>query len=119
MSSTFQFPIVIYPSEDSEGGQFTAHCLSMDLVADDDTVEGAVSELLESIEAGLEAAKKHNANVFRRAPEEYWDKLARAQRLPTELAERIVFNANKRHSAGTRPLIDVEKQCEMRQLQVA
>ncbi|MHC4696469.1 MAG: hypothetical protein ACYTFA_06990 [Planctomycetota bacterium] len=119
MSPLLQFPILIYPSEDSEGGEFTAHCLSMDLLADGDTVEGAVSELLESIEAALEAAQKHNANVFRRAPEEYWDKLARAQALPTELAERIVFNSNKRRSPAVPPLIDVEKQCEMRQLQVA
>ncbi len=113
----FRFPIVIYPSEDAEGGCFTAHCLTMDLVADKDTVEGAVSDLLETIEAALEAAQKHNANVFREAPQEYWDKLSKAVRLPEELIERIVFNANRRVTETIPRLIDVEKQCDLRQLQ--
>ena len=116
--TVYQFRIVIYPSEDAEGGHFTAHCLSTDLVADGDSVEGAVSDLLETIEAALDAAKKHNANVFREAPQEYWDKLAHATPLPVELMERIIFEANKRHTPEKR-VVDVEKQCELRQLQPA
>ena len=117
--TVYQFPIVIYPSEDDEGGRFTAHCLSTDLVADDESVEGAVDSLLESLEAGLEAAQKHNANIFREAPQEYWNKLVSAQPLPPELKERIIFNANKRLGVGKRSLIDVEKSCDLRQLQPA
>ena len=111
----YKFPIIIYPSEDDEGGRFTAHCLSTDLIADDDTVEGAVGELLETLEAGLEAARKHNANIFREAPQKYWDMLANGQPLAAELKERIIFNANKRLGGG----IDVEKACDLRQLQPA
>jgi len=115
--TVYQFPIIIYPSEDDEGGCFTAHCLSTDLIADDDTVEGAVDDLLETIEAGLEAAQKHNANIFREAPQKYWDMLANAQPLAPELMERIIFNANKRVTGSNQPLIDVEKSCDLRQLQ--
>ncbi len=114
-----KFPIIIYPSEDGEGGGFTAHCLSTDLLADDDTVEGAVDGLLETIEAGLEAAQKHNANIFREAPQKYWDMLAKALPLAPELMERIIFNANKRLAGNKRPLIDIEKTCDLRQLQPA
>ncbi len=119
MEVVLRFPIVIYPSEDDEGGRFTAHCLSMDVLADDDTIEGAVSDLLETIEAGLEAAQKHNANVIREAPEEYWDKLRLGTPLPRELMERIVFNANKRPAKTSRQHIDIERQCDLRQLQSA
>lgn len=117
--TVYQFRIIIYPSEDDEGGRFTAHCLSTDLMADHNTVEGAVDALLETIEAGLEAAQKHNANIFREAPQEYWDMLANAQPIAQELRERIIFNANKRVAGGGRQRIDVEKTCDLRQLQPA
>ena len=113
-----KFPVVVYPSEESDVGAFTAHCLNMDLIADDNTVEGAVDKLLNTIEVALEASDKHRANVFRDAPREYWSKLADAKELPKELLERIIFNANKRHR-NTKPLIDVEAQVELRQLEVA
>lgn len=106
-----KFPIVVYSSEDAEGGRFTAHCLNMDLVADDDCVEGALSKLLESIEAGIDAAVKHNASPFRDAPRQYWDRLARAKQLPRELRERVIFNANKRHVPAA---VNVESQCDFR-----
>lgn len=114
-----KYQIVIYPSEDNEGGEFTAHCLNMDIIADDDTVEGAVSTLLATIEATIEAAQKHNAGAFSEAPQEYWDKLANAHRLSKELIERIIFNANRAKSETTRHYVDVENQCELRQLEPA
>lgn len=117
--TVYQFPIIIYPSGDDDGGCFTAHCLSTDLLADDDTVEGAVNGLLETIEAGLEAAQKHNANIFREAPQKYWDMLASAHPLAPKLMERIIFNANQRITDKKQPLIDVEKECDLRQLQPA
>ncbi len=113
------FPIVIYASEDEGGGRFTAHCLNMDVVALDDCVESAVSGVLETIEAALDAARKYNANPFRDAPKEYWDKLANAKPLPKELKERIIFNANKRASRGAEKHINVETQCDLRQLEPA
>lgn len=118
-SAPLRFVIVIYPSEDAEGGKLTAHCLRTDHIADDDTVEGAVAKLLETIEAGLEAASKHNANVFREAPDQYWNMLKNARPLAPELMERIVFQANKRLIPGRKRLLDVERQCDLRQLQPA
>lgn len=115
-SVTVKFPIVIYPSEDTEGGRFTAHCLNMDILADDDTVEGAVSKLVESIEAGLEASAKHGASPFRDAPAEYWQKLGRAEALAPELRERIIRSANKRIRKSGPSAIDVEHDCDLRQL---
>jgi len=108
-----QFPIVIYQSESDDCGAFTAHCLNMDLIADDDTVEGAVSLLPELIESSIESGAKHRANVFRDAPQKYWDILSRAKKLPNELMERIIFNANKRCTTGSR--VNVETQCDLRQ----
>lgn len=106
-----KFPIVIYPSEDTKGF-VTAHCLNMDLVAEDSCVEGAVSQLLENMEAALAAAKKHNAHIFSSAPREYWDMLSSAKALPKELMERIAFNANTRN--GLPVPFDVESQFDLR-----
>ena len=119
VNQTLRFPILVYPSEDNEGGAFTAHCLSMDIIGDADTVEEAVSALLENIEASLEAAHKHNADVFLRAPQEYWDKLAVARRLSPEVAQRIAFKANLRHSPDFPLPFDLQRQFDMRQLQQA
>lgn len=108
--TVIKFPIVIYPSEDDSCGRFTAHCLNMDIVAAEDSVEGAVSSLLEAIDAALSAAVKYNANPFRDAPPEYWDRLGKAKRLPEEMRERIIFRANA-HSSHS---VDVESQCDLR-----
>lgn len=113
-----QFPIVVYRSEDDDGGQLTAHCLNLDVIADDDTVEGAVSALLETIESTLLAAEKHGAS-FRGAPQKYWDMLAKAKPLAKELRERIIRDANKRLGVDEPAQFDVKTQCDMRQLQVA
>lgn len=118
MPHIMQFKILVYPSEHDDIGAFTAHCLNMDVLADDDTVEGAVSNLLETIEATLRAAAPRNAGVFRDAPRQYWQKLARAKKLPAELIERIARDANKRLSPDRRT-IDLESMCELRQLEPA
>ncbi len=115
---TVRFPIVVYPSEFDDIGRFTAHCLNMDLIADDDTVEGAILKLLETIEVQLDAAEVHAAYPMRSAPEEYWEKLSGAQALAAELLERIVQTANKRNGVSGRP-IDVGRQCDLRQVAMA
>lgn len=112
-----KFPIVVYPSEDDDGGRFTAHCLNLDVIADDDTVEGAVGALLETIEATLLAAEKHGVFPFRDAPREYRDMLAKAKPLAQELRERIIRDANRRLGVDGPAPFDIRTQCDMRQLQ--
>lgn len=108
------FQFVIYESDDDTVGAYIAHCLNMDVLADDDTVEGAVSNLLETIEVTLEMAGKHSASLFRDAPRKYWDMYASAQQLPAELMERIVYNANKGRVGEGREFVNIESQCELR-----
>ncbi|MEK7711163.1 MAG: hypothetical protein AAB341_04625 [Planctomycetota bacterium] len=109
------FPIVVYPSEYADIGPFTAHCLNLDIIADDETIEGAVSKLLETIEQHLDAAEAHGADPIQMAPESYWTKLRNAKRIPSELMDRIIGSANKRHQL--RPLDPA--QLEIRELQPA
>jgi hypothetical protein len=110
-----RFGIVVYPSIETVGN-FTAHCLNMDVVGEDSTVEGAVSELLEAIEAALDAAIEHDALPPREAPQEIWEKLSKAMPLPAELVERIIANANKR--LGFDPC-EIRDRFQIRQLQTA
>ncbi len=109
-----QLFIVIYPSECSDVGAFTAHCLNMDLIADDDTVEGAVDLLLELISTTMESGAVHKANCFRDAPRKYWEKLEHAKRLPLELIERII---SRRKGVGGLPA--EAESFDVRQLEVA
>lgn len=116
---TLKFPIVVYPSEDSGMGAYTAHCLNLDVLADHDTVEGALVQLLEVIECQLDAAEEFGADPFRRAPEEYWKKLGSARELSKELVERVVKDANRRHATrGPNHAIEPQ-QIEARELQTA
>jgi hypothetical protein len=112
-----KFYVVVYPSESKDVGTYTAHCLNMDVLADDNSVEGAVSKLLSTVEATLEFAASHNANPFRDAPAEYWELLGKARHLPTTLMERIVTSANRRPDAKKR-LINVAEDCEVREILV-
>jgi len=112
------FPIIVYPSEHADIGPFTAHCLNLDIIADDDNVEGAVSKLLEAIEQHLDAAEEHGADPTRNAPFEYFEKLQRAKKLPDELLERIIREANQRHTPPLTNPITAE-QLEIRELQEA
>ena len=117
-SFVVRFAIVVYESEDSGMGRFTAHCLNMDVLADDDTVEGAVSTLLELIETQLDAAEQHGADPLGRAPERYWQKLGAAQEIPRELMERIIDRANHRNTAPA-SRVDLREQCELRAFALA
>ena len=115
------FPIIVYPSEHEDIGRYTAHCLNLDIIADDTTVEGAVSKLLETIEEHLDAAEEYGVDPYKRAPEIYWQKLAQAKDIPRELIDRIIQEADKWRQAGSRrnPPIDVRHQCVLRELQEA
>ena len=114
---TARFPIVVYPSEFEDIGRLTAHCLNLDLVADDNTLEGALTKLLETIEVQLDAAEQYHADPFRSAPQKYWDILALAKPVPRELTERIVEETNRRHK-GAQSKIE-PSQIEIRNLEMA
>jgi len=109
------FPIIVYPSEHRDIGAFTAHCLNLDIIADDESVEGAISKLLETIEHQLDVAEEHEADPIQMAPESYWVKLRRAKPIPSELMDRIIRNANQRHHPRS---LD-PAQLEIRELQPA
>jgi len=79
-------------------------------------VEGAVSKLLDTIEAALAAADKHDADAFQSAPREFWDMLASAQELPEELRARIIIAANRRTGDPSERYVDIPTQCIIRRV---
>ncbi len=100
--------------------RFTAHCLNLDVLADDDSVQAAVSQLLELIEVQLDAAEEFLADPFQRAPEKYWNMLGKARPVPSELIERVVQQANARRSAATSANTAIDSsQVDVRELQTA
>lgn len=102
------FPIVVYPSSGKGMRRFVAHCLNLDILSDDDSVQGAISQLLELIEHHLDTAEKHDADPFRPAPKRFWAMLGRARRVPRELIERILKEANARHGKASDPKTTIE-----------
>ena len=114
-----RFPIVVYPSEHGDISRFTAHCLNLDIIADDDSLQGALSRLLESIEEQLDAAEENGVDPIQLAPRRYWEMLGRARRIPSELMDRVIRDANKRPADhGPSGAIDAD-QLEIRELQTA
>lgn len=108
-----KFLILVYKSEEADIGQYTAHCLNLDIIADGSTVEGAIGNMTETIEAYFDAAEEHGAApMFRPAPPEYFDRLENAQHVAPELLERIVQDANKRPGHKSTP-ISVKQQCDI------
>jgi len=89
----------VYPSPD-EKGHFIAHCLELDVVGESSNVEGAVSELLESIETQIESCRETGAQLQFFAPAKVWYKYQSARkagrRIAGELLERVVARANRR-----------------------
>lgn len=92
---TMTFRVCIYPSEFNPN-YFTAHCLELDVIGQDDTIEGAVAELLEAIETQLKVCAEIGAQFEFWAPGMVWYKYKRARKVADELVERIIKNANKR-----------------------
>lgn len=114
-----RFPILAYPSEYVGIGRFTAHCLNLDIIADDDSLEGALAKLLETIEQQLDAAEENGVDPIQLAPQRYWEMLGRARAIPSELMERVIGTANKRQGGhGSSGAIDAD-QLEIRELQTA
>jgi len=100
--------ILIYPSVESEN-IFVAHCLELNVIGCDKNVEGACDILLQCIESYLDACEEHSIPFMHPAPPSIWEKFAFAKsagrKLPPELLERIIRNANTR-LGHRRPSID-------------
>lgn len=114
-----RFPIVVYPSEQADIGGFTAHCLNLDIIADDESLEGAVTKLLDTIEAQLDAADENGVDPIQLAPRRYWEMLGRAKQIPSELVERVIRTANKRHGVRDPSGAIDAGQLEIREFQAA
>lgn len=121
MASSFKFArsmsfrAVIYPSE-FDRSYFTAHCLELDVIGQDRNVEGALAQLLKAIESQLSACVEHGAQLEFWAPGIVWYKYKQGKKVPDELMDRVIGNANKRLGykspvnidmiAGTREVMD-------------
>ena len=93
--SSFPLPIriVVYPSEDTPGS-LIAHCLELDLVGEDTTLEGAVLELFENIAAQVAACAENEARLYFPAPQSVSKKYLHARekgtKIPNEMMVRIM-----------------------------
>jgi len=91
----FALPIrvVVYPSEDTPG-QLIAHCLELDLVGENKTLEGAVLELFENIALQVVACTENEARLYFPAPQSIAEKYLQAKekgtKIPDEMIQRIV-----------------------------
>lgn len=96
---TMSFRAVVYPSEFDQR-YFTAHCLELDVIGQDRTLEGAVAQLLEAIETQLMNCAETGAQFEFWAPGMVWYKYENARRanrkIPDELMDRIIQQANVR-----------------------
>lgn len=95
---TMSFRVCIYPSE-FDPNYFTAHCLELDVIGQDNTVEGAVAKLLEAIETQLDVCVNTGAQFEFWAPGMVWYRYEQAKRagrkIAGELLDRIIEKANK------------------------
>jgi hypothetical protein len=82
-------------------------------------LRSSFEKLLETIEQQLDAAEESGVDPIRLAPQRYWEMLGRAKKMPSELMERVVKNANRRHAVSD-PSKKIEAdQLEIRELQTA
>ncbi len=74
---------LIYPCEENPG-RYVAHCLELDIVAVEDSIDEAIILLKELVDDLFESAAKDGAleKVFRSAPRKYWRMLACAEPYP-------------------------------------
>ena len=96
---SMSFRICVYPSQ-FDKSYFTAHCLELDVFAQDKTLEGSVAELLQLIENQLEVCEENGAQLQFFAPPSIWQKYEWAKKakrkIPDELMDRIFGQANSR-----------------------
>lgn len=98
-AKSMSFRVCVYPSE-FDRSFFTAHCLELDVIGQDRTLEGAVAQLLEAIETQLINCEETGAQFEFWAPGMVWYKYENARRtnrkIPDELMDRIIEQANQR-----------------------
>ena len=98
-AKSMSFRVVVYPAE-FDRRRFNAHCLELDVFGQDKTIQGAIAELLQAVEAQLATCLHHAAQFEYWAPPAVWQKYEQARRakrkIPDELLDRIVAEANKR-----------------------
>jgi len=116
---SMSFRVCVYPSG-FDSRYFTAHCLELDVIGQDRTLQGAIAQLLEAIESQLETCIETGSQFECWAPGIVWYKYEQARkanrRVPDELTERIINEANRRLGyessikidsiAGTQEVID-------------
>lgn len=99
LSQFMSFRACIYPSQ-FDRRYFTAHCLELDVIGQDTTLEGAVAQLLEAIETQLQTCIETGAQFEFWAPGVVWYKYEQAKKakrkVSDELLERIIEQANRR-----------------------
>ena len=99
LPKSMPFRICIYRTEDLKN-VYIAHCLDLDVKAHAETIEGAMDELLKVIETQIEMSEQFDADLLHPAPENIWDMYMSAKKahrkLPAELINRIIRNANRR-----------------------
>jgi pyruvate-formate lyase len=96
---SMSFRALIYPSE-HDASYFIAHCLELDVIGRDRSIEGAIAQLLEAIETQLIACSENKAQLEFWAPGMIWYRYEQARRagrkIADELLERIIKQANQR-----------------------
>lgn len=103
------FRACVYPSPE-ESNYFVAHCLEMDVIGGGDSVEEAISDLLEAIETQIESCAQNNAQLQFFAPPYVWEKYKGAQKagrkIAGELLDRIFHQANRRLGCEPADILD-------------
>lgn len=99
MRSVLPLRVCIYKDKDFKS-MFIAHCLELNVIGDGESVEEAVSNLLEAIEVQIEACRENGSELLFPAPPRvvrmYINARKAGRKLCGELVERIVASANKR-----------------------
>lgn len=99
LTRAMSFRVVVYPSEFDQT-YFTAHCLELDVIGQDKTIEGAVAQLLEAIETQLATCIETGTQFEFWAPGLVWFKYEQARKdnrkISDEMMERIIKQANQR-----------------------
>ena len=95
---SMSFRALIYLSE-HDSNYFIAHCLELDLIGRDTSIQGAVAQLLEAIETQLTACVENKAQLEFWAPGMIWYRYKQARqagrKIADELLDRIIQQANR------------------------
>jgi hypothetical protein len=96
--------VLIYQEDD----EWIAHCLQMDIVATSGGKSSVMNDIVDLIKAQVEYAVDNDnlSSIFRPAPAEEWEKLARFQRC--EVRKIIIDMPKVDKGSATIPIREVE-----------